>query len=80
MQSVQVAVSTAMGRELLLYCSFNAHSIWWEREHLQDLGVDGTITLSMTLNTLVGGGGVVAENRHNRRTLINKNIKINHEP
>jgi len=43
--------------------------------HLQDMGVDGTITLKMTLNTQVGAGGLVAEDRHEGRTLANTKIK-----
>ena len=53
-----------------------------EREHLQDLGIEGTIILNIVLNTYVGGGGGgrwVAQDRLERRTLVNTKIKIIHK-
>jgi len=53
-----------------------------EREHLQDLGIDGKIILNIILNTYCGGGrggGWVAQDRLERRTLINTKIKIIHK-
>ena len=51
-----------------------------EREHLQDLGFDGKIILNIILSTYVGGGGGwVAQDRHERRTLVNTKIKIIHK-
>ena len=51
-----------------------------EREHLQDLGIEGSITLKTIFSTYVGGGGRwVAQDRLERRTLINTKIKTTHK-
>ena len=74
------AASSATVRELL-YIAIWMHTVFGEeREHLQDLGFDGKLILNIILGTYVGdGGGWVAQDRLERRTLINTKIKIIHK-